>query len=212
MYVVSPEFKAAIRTTHEISVRGEVWRGGQRLRSLEILDGSVDVDSRRAQRRTCTVRLAAPKPTINLLPVFNTYQSILGNVVTWDVAISDWNTVGASTWAQGNSTPNSLPPNPYGTYAQLAAGYASYGALQQISGYTEETVDDGLIPQTALSDVAPFGNELRLWSGVKVATPRFRTYASIAGTKVSWDLVDPTLTWSGISGALTWNDGNNVPT
>ena len=211
MYVVSPEFKAAVRTTHEISVRGEVWRGGQRLRSLEILDGSVDVDSRRAQRRTCTVRLAAPKPTINLIPVFNTYQSILGNIVTFDVSVSDWDTVGAWTWAQGNETPNSLPPNPYGTYAELAAGYASYGALQQISGYTEETVDDGLIPQTAFSDVAPFGNELRLWRGVKVTTPKYRTYSSIMGLVMNWDLVSATLTWDSVSGTITWAQGNDVP-
>ena len=90
MNPVSPEFKLAVRGPHHATVRAEVWRGGTFLRSLEIVDGSVDVDSRRSQRRTCQVKVPASRPLVRLDPVFATYASIQGSVVTWDNATPTW--------------------------------------------------------------------------------------------------------------------------
>lgn len=211
MYPVSQEFKAAVRGPHHATVRAEVWRGGIFLRTLEVLEGAVDIDGRRAQRRTCRVRVPASRPTVRLEPVFNTYASIKGVVVSWDTATSTWDTVGAFTWSQGNSIPSTDLPPEYPTYADLAGGYANYAALQSITGYTEIEVDDGLIPASAFSDVSPFGNELRLWRGVQVEKPLFYTYQNIKGIRTTWDLVQASLTWATIDSGLTWADGNDVP-
>lgn len=211
MYAVSPEFKDAVRGPHSVTVRAEIWRQGVFLRALDIIEGEVTIDSRRAQRRTCSVTVPATKPTVRLIPEFLTYQAILGAIVTWDVATSTWDTVGAFTWDQGNLIPNSLATVTYPTYADLSTGYESYGAMREITGYTEETIDDGLIPTSAFSDVAPFGNELRLWRGIQVDRPLYYTYQNIAGIRVTWDLVSASLTWATVESTLTWADGNDVP-
>jgi hypothetical protein len=147
-----------------------------------------------------------------LEPVFNTYLSIKGVVVTWDTATSSWATAGVYTWSQGNEIPSSDIPPEYATYAALAGGYPNYAALQSIVGYDEILVDDGLIPSTAFSDVAPFGNELRLWRGVEVERELPYTYQRIKGLRPTWDLIQASLTWATIDSGLTWADGNDVPT
>lgn len=64
MYAVSEDFKRAVRRSHKASVRCEIWREGQKLRTLEPLDGSVEIDGRRAVRRTCQVSIAVPDPRV----------------------------------------------------------------------------------------------------------------------------------------------------
>ena len=212
MHPVTQEFKEAVRGSHEITVRAEVWRSGVFLRSIDVLEGSVDVDARRAQRRTCTVRVAATKPTVELVPVWNTYASIRGAVVTWDVATSTWDGAGAVTWDDGNEIPSTAEPGEFNTYAELSAGYSNYAALQQIASYDEVTVDDGLIPTSEFSDLAPFGNELLLWRGINIHDkPQYYTYGSIKGLRLTWDLVSPSLTWATVDSAITWQDGNDLP-
>jgi hypothetical protein len=211
MYAVTPEFKAKVRQPHAASVRAEIWRSGVFLRALDVIDGSVDIDSRRSQRRTCSLTVPATKPTVRLLPEFLTYQAIRGAIVTWDASTPTWDTVGVFTWDQGNSVASTLDVPTFPTYADLSTGYESYGAIREITGYTEETVDDGLIPTSPFSDVSPFGNELRLWRGVEVERPLFRTYESIAGIRMTWDLVSASLTWATVDSLLTWADGNDVP-
>ena len=211
MYPVSPEFKLAVRGPHHATVRAEVWRGGTFLRSLEIVDGSVDVDSRRSQRRTCQVKVPASRPSVRLDPVFATYASIQGSVVTWDNATPTWGGVGIFTWVEGNQVESDLTPAEYPTYGDLSGGYATYAALQSIVSYDEVTVDDGLIPTQSFSDVAPFGNELRLWRGIELDRPVFLTYESIMGIRMSWDLVSASLSWATVDSLLAWDDGNDLP-
>jgi hypothetical protein len=212
MYSVSPEFKATVRGSHEVTVRAEVWRSGVFLRSIEVLEGSVDVDARRAQRRTCTLRVAATKPTVQLTPVWNTYASIRGAVVTWDLATSTWDGAGTATWDEGNEIPSTAEPGEYNDYQALAAAYPNYASLQQIASYDEVTVDDGLIPTSAFSDVAPFGNELLLWRGINIPDkPQYYTYGDIKGLRMTWDLLSPSLTWATVDSAITWQDGNDLP-
>jgi hypothetical protein len=148
---------------------------------------------------------------VRLDPVFATYASIQGSVVTWDNATPTWGGVGVFTWVEGNQVESDLTPAEYPTYGDLSGGYATYAALQSIVSYDEVTVDDGLIPTQSFSDVAPFGNELRLWRGIELDRPVFLTYESIMGIRMSWDLVSASLSWATVDSLLAWDDGNDLP-
>lgn len=211
MYPVSQQFKEAVRGPHTATVRAEVWRGSVFLRSVEVLDGSVDIDSRRAQRRTCRVTVPAQRPSVRLDPIYNTYRSIRGVVVEWVSATSTWDGAAPHTWSEGNFIPTNQEAPQYPTYADLTGGYPDYESLQQIVGYSEVQVDEGLIPTTPFSDIAPFGNELRLWRGVEVEKPLFYSYQNIKGLRMTWDLVSASLSWSTVTSTLTWADGNDLP-
>lgn len=78
MYAVSSAFKQQVRQSHKATVRVEVWQGDQRLVSLEPIDGSVEIDARRAVRRTCSLSVAAPEPTTALeqVPGTSTYADL----------------------------------------------------------------------------------------------------------------------------------------
>jgi len=153
MYPVSAAFKTAVRGTHRAVIRAEIWRNGSRLRTLEVDKGSVEIDSRRAQRRTCTVEVAGTKPVATLVPTYITYAEL---------------------------------KNEAATYGALKVKYASYSVLRIITDYSESTLDDGLIPTNAFSDVSPFGNEIALWRGIRVERNTFRMY---------YDIKSPTTTY-----------------
>lgn len=173
MFPVSAEFKTAVRRGHTATVRAEVWRGETFLRSLEVTDGSVEIDSRRAQRRTCTLVVPATKPTFDLEAAWNTYLSI-----------------------------KTASGGPYATYTALNASAATYGDLPEITGYDEVQVDDGLIPTTPFSDVTPFGNEVRVWRGIVVDAPDYPTYASLRSIASYTALAATHDTYGGMAQAL----------
>jgi hypothetical protein len=211
MYPVSTGFKTAVRESHTATVRVEVWRSGVFMRSLNVTGGQVEIDSRRQHRSTISLTIPATKPTVVLDPVFTTYSEIKGLVVTWDIALDTWATAGAWTWAEGNSLDSSGVKPLLNSYADLAGGYPNYGALRDITGYSETTVDDGLIPTTAASDLAPYGNEVHAWRGIRLERSNYLDYEAIAGLKISWDLVQSSLTWATVDSGLTWADGNDLP-
>lgn len=64
MYGVSAAFKTKVRGPHQITVRAEIWSGSTLLRTIEPLSGSVEIDSRRAIRRTCSLTLAGDDATL----------------------------------------------------------------------------------------------------------------------------------------------------
>lgn len=78
MYPVTVAFKEAVRQSHVATIRVEVWRSGEYLRTLEIVDGSIDIDARRAQRRTLSITVPATRPSISLVAVFAIYQDLIG--------------------------------------------------------------------------------------------------------------------------------------
>lgn len=154
MYPVSAEFKAQVRQSHQAIIKAEVWTGDSRILTLEPLDGVVDVDARRGVRRTCSLTVAAPDPTIELERQPDTYA---------DLAAA------------------------YATYTALAGAAASYGQL--ISGeLTETEVDAGIVPDTPFSALAPFGNEIRLWRGIRVRrqVADDTTYGELAASYASY--------------------------
>jgi len=52
MYPSSAAFKAAVLTDHVVVSKAEVWASDQKLREIDIADGTVTVDSSSAVRRT----------------------------------------------------------------------------------------------------------------------------------------------------------------
>ena len=172
MYAVSAEFKEQVRRSHQSLVRAEVWTGDSKILTLEPLDGSVDVDARRGVRRTCSLIVAAPDPTVELERQPGSYA---------DLAAA------------------------YANYTALAAAAATYGQL--VSGeLTEVEVDAGIVPSSPFSAIAPFGNELRLWRGIRVRraltdsttygelAAAYATYASLSASVASYGALNASTT------------------
>jgi len=115
VYPVSARFKEAVRGSHVITVRVEVWQGDVQLAVLEPLAGAVEVDARRTHRRTCQVTLAAVNGIVPgvepgiIAPYGNELRIWRG------VRFTDTATVVIS-------------------YGQLALGHADYQALQDAFG------------------------------------------------------------------------------
>lgn len=153
MYAVSEDFKKAVRQSHEITLRAEVYSGDDLILTLEPLDGKVDLDARRGTRRTMSLSVAVPPSTTERSYLFAPYSGLTG------------------------------------TYTTLASTYDSYGEVAQANRTTVETeVDPGLVPTDAYSALTPFGNEIRLWRGIKV-TPEtivYPTYQQIAADYASY--------------------------
>lgn len=63
MYPVSAEFKSAVRGSHRALIRAEVWSGDRKVLDLQPIAGQVEVDGRRAVRRTCSLTVQASRPT-----------------------------------------------------------------------------------------------------------------------------------------------------
>ncbi|CAB4218266.1 hypothetical protein UFOVP1608_18 [uncultured Caudovirales phage] len=70
----------------------------------------------------------------------------------------------------------------YATYTLLSAGVGSYGVLTYAGDVVTVSVDEGIVPDDAFDILAPFGNEIRLWRGATVNKLRSDTYADISGS------------------------------
>lgn len=68
MYSSSASFKEAVRGDHIVIAKAEVWASDQKLREINIAQGSVSVNTSSAVRRTCEVTLVTGRETINLVP------------------------------------------------------------------------------------------------------------------------------------------------
>lgn len=68
MYTATASFRAAIVQAHTTSAKVEVWTGDQKLITLPVASGSVEVNAKNAVRRTCEVTLSTDRTTANLVP------------------------------------------------------------------------------------------------------------------------------------------------
>jgi Domain of unknown function (DUF5047) len=68
MYPASAALKAAIREDHIAVTKAEIWNQDQKLLTLDITDGSVQVLVGNAFRRSCSVSLTTSRETNNLVP------------------------------------------------------------------------------------------------------------------------------------------------
>lgn len=157
MYPVSQRFKDAVRSSHKATLRAEVWRADQLLRTLEPSDGSVEIDGRRGVRRTCSLTIPVPDPVTVTAREAQTYAGLAAGYATYTLL------AGASSTYGGLAQPvtkteqvvdSGLVPGdsgfddvtPFGNevrlwrgvevtislpqnYASLGAAYATYTAL-----------------------------------------------------------------------------------
>lgn len=68
MYTATARFREAIITAHTVDAKAEIWSSDQKLISLPIESGSVEVNAKNAVRRTCEVTLFTDRTTDNLVP------------------------------------------------------------------------------------------------------------------------------------------------
>lgn len=78
----------------------------------------------------------------------------------------------------------------YANYTQLGNIYSSYGSIFLIISTTTTISDTGIVPDDALDILAPFGNELRLWRGIRVETTEAITYSDIAEDYATYTDID----------------------
>jgi hypothetical protein len=64
VWPVSDEFRAAVRGSHQVVVRAEVWIEDARVAEIYPTDGTVSIDSRRATRRTMSMTVADADGTL----------------------------------------------------------------------------------------------------------------------------------------------------
>lgn len=143
MQSVTNDFKTLVRQNHQAVVRAEIWQGDNVLLELEPLAGSVEDDSRRSVRRTCSLNLFS-QPITTSTSVLESYGQL-----------------------EARST----------TYLALAATADTYADLPEVVGEAFVTTDDQLVPENAFDPLTPFGNELRLWRGIRVTSERLLNYS-----------------------------------
>ena len=68
MYAASGNFKSYLRENHIVVSKAEVWSVDQKLATLEISEGTVEVKAKSAVRRTCSVTLTTTRELNSLVP------------------------------------------------------------------------------------------------------------------------------------------------
>lgn len=68
MYPTTDAFRLAVKQSHTVSTRVEVWSGSQKLFNLDVSTGSVDVSTDSAVRRSCTVEFHQSRSDNTLVP------------------------------------------------------------------------------------------------------------------------------------------------
>lgn len=148
MFPASSDFKAAVRNSHQVITKVQVLSGGSLLAEIYPESGTVEVDSRRAVRRTCSLTFRASGTSPVLTPIYNTY----GQVTTQ-----------------------------YATYTALAA-VSTYAAVITIVDYDLGTSYDALIPASSSDLLTPYGNEIKIYRGIRYQRRRVAaSYATILG-------------------------------
>jgi hypothetical protein len=100
MYPASTEFKRAVRGSHHAVFAAEVWSDDVKLLDLDVLDGSVSVDSRRAVRRTFNVNLTSPDPiTRTARATAGTYAELATDYATYTLLTAGVGSYGVLTYA-----------------------------------------------------------------------------------------------------------------
>jgi hypothetical protein len=147
MYPVSDEFKQKVRQSHRATVRVEVWQGDRSLVVLEPIAGSIEIDYRRATRRTCSLQVAAPEPTLAVaeIPGTSTYFDLTVLYTTYANMASS-----VATYAQ-------LPPAGEYTTVEVDSGIVPDDASSWLMPYGNEIrvwrgveLDDGTVEEVPL--------------------------------------------------------------
>lgn len=138
MFPVSQAFKNAVRQAHVVTIRAEVWRPTDEVKLLDLEVLGGQVDIDSRRSVRRTCSLTVAAPD----PVVEV-RSLPGNYTYGQVA-AQYVTYNVAT-ATGK------------TYAVIAL----YGTADSV------VVDAGIVPDTSSDALTPFGNEIRLWRGIR---------------------------------------------
>lgn len=83
MYPVSEAFKVAVRYSHKVITKAEILRAGQKLADIYPDSGSVEIDQRRAVRRTASISLHGGETLFGVVNVYPTYATFQPNYATY---------------------------------------------------------------------------------------------------------------------------------
>lgn len=149
MYPVTDEFKVSVRQSHRLIVKAEVLRDGQVLATIYPDAGSVEIDQRRAQRRTCALTLHAGGQSLVVVNTYSTYATLSAGSATYAALGSNYPNYGATREIVNSTTEivdDGLVPStgldlltPYGNELRLWRGI-QYRKVNDDG--TVETVDE----------------------------------------------------------------------
>lgn len=177
MYSVSDDFKIAVRYSHQIITRAEVLRDGQQIAVIYPETGTVEIDQRRAVRRTMSLALHAGERTISYTPTYNTYSNL------------------SAAYASYTAAKNAIP---------------TYGDSQVITGETATTSDDGLVPANPLSTLTPYGNEIRLYRGLRYRKASSYTYGTLSSSFATYSALTAAVASYATFSTLTANNATTI--
>lgn len=183
MYPVSENFKGAVRYSHRVITKAEVLRYGQLVATIYPDSGGVEVDSRSAIRRTCSVSLHAGGQSIGVEDIYTTYANLSSGYATYSALVAgpaDYATTRVVTSQEITVEDDGLVPSsgldiltPYGnelrlsrgieyrvatdyTYSALAGDYATYSALASaVAAYA--AFDAFVGPVETVQEFVPLG-------------------------------------------------------
>ena len=156
MYGVSDRFKVAVRYSHQVITKAEVLRAGQKIAEVFPESGSVEIDARRAVRRTCSLTLHAS-----------------GNILTGSEVYQPYANVASA----------------YANYTTMATE-SNYNAIREVIGTDYEVLDDALVPSTGADLLAPYGNEVALYRGIRYRRASDYLYASLSADHATYAALD----------------------
>lgn len=194
MYPTSTAFRSVVRRSHNVVTKAEIWQSNQKVADLDIVDGTIDVDSRRSVRRTCSVTVISPPPTTTSSPIYNTYADLdalyPGAYSTIASAVSSYGelvvVLGFTIEEIGGSL---VPSSIYDTLAPYGNEIRLYRGVVLDDG-TEEYVPQGVFLITNV-EVEESSNGLRIAvtgvdRSVKISRARWtNTYSITNGTNVA---------------------------
>lgn len=183
MFPASSDFKNLVRESHEVITKVEVLRDGSILAVIYPESGAVEVDARRAVRRTCSITLRASGSSTVLTPTYNTYAQVLAQYATYTAlaAVSSYSSVKVITGYDIGTAYDVIIPSsasdlitPYGnelkiyrgitfqrrrvaaSYATIVGDYATYAVLAaNVANY--QTINDRTGPWETVEEYVPLG-------------------------------------------------------
>jgi hypothetical protein len=183
MQSVSADFKTAVRDSHTAITAAEIRRGDNLLLELEPLDGSIEDDSRRSVRRTCSVTLFSDFPRIGTTPVYATYFDLATSHANYTALAAPGSSYGSLLTVVAETETildNGIVPDdafdaltPFGnelhlfrgirvtsqqlrSYATLSGDYDNYSALAGVATYGTLTLATVEVVQDELVPLGVF--------------------------------------------------------
>lgn len=183
MYPVSEAFKVAVRYSHKVITKAEVLRFGEKIATIYPESGSVEIDQRRAIRRTASIALRSGGQILGTVDTYTTYATIGAQYATYTAlgaGFIDYQAMQTVVSRELTVDDDGLVPSsgldtltPYGnelrlyrgieyrqkgdyTYAALSGAYATYATLaSSLPTYAVMGLIDGNLE--TIEELVPLG-------------------------------------------------------